>query len=162
MNIRTQKKRFDSLAKQLRNNTPMTDEQRLYLADSFAQIAQGADANEVFGIKYSKGKSDTKDRAKENHFRIIHWITAAILSEEEGGLGLNITQAIEAVSALMDGGWINPITKEKYVYKDEAGRPQSPFGCIYTTKNIKKIWDSRKNKHMKVVVTTSTAKDSPY
>ena len=156
------KRRFAALAQQLKNNTPLNEEQRLYLAEAFAQIANGTDANEAMGIKYSKGKSDAKDQATEKHFLIIHWMTAAILSEEEGGLGLSITQAIDAVSALMNGSWTNPITKQQYVFKDSAGRPQSQFGCIYTTGNIKKIWDSRKNKHMKVVSTTTTAKDSPY
>lgn len=170
MSPRNQRKRFLALADQLRNDSsPLNKDQLAYLADSFEQIGLGADANNVLGLVYGPGRSEKDEIALEDRSLILHWMTCAMLPENvldefgepAGGLGLTLEQAVDGALAIADGEWINPKTKEKHSYKDANGEIKSPFKK-YSYDTLMRLWREGANKHMRVLMQSSTAKNSPY
>jgi hypothetical protein len=167
---RNQRKRFQALADQLRNNSsPLNEDQLDYLANAFERIGLGEDANTVLGLAYGPGRSEDKEISLEQRSLILHWMTCAMLSDTDldesgqlvGGLGLTLEQAVDAVLAIADGEWINPKTKEKYSYINTNGEVKSPFKK-YSYDTLMRLWREGANKHMRTVMQSSLAKNSPY
>jgi hypothetical protein len=170
MSPRNQRKRFQALADQLRDvSRPLNKAQLLYLADVFERIGLGEDANDVLGLVYGPGRSEKDEIALEDRSLILHWMTCAMLPENTldefgelvGGLGLTLDQAVDGVLAIADGEWVNPKTKEKNSYKDANGKINSPFKK-YSYDTLMRLWREGSNKHMRTLVQSSTAKNSPY
>lgn len=170
MSPRSQRKRFQALADQLRDgSTPLNKDQLVYLVDTFERIGLGEDANSVFGLVYGPGRSEDKEIALEQRSLILHWMTCAMLSETaldefgqpSGGLGLTLEQAVDAVLSIADGEWVNPKTKERYSYIDSNGDLKSPFKK-YSYDTLMRLWREGANKHMRTVTQSSLAKNSPY
>jgi len=162
MSVRTQRKRYGALARQIRNkNTPLTEEQLNYLANAFEKIEMGCDANFALGLAYMAGHKEADDIALEDNRLILHWMTCAMTLENDGGLGLSLEQAIEAVVALSEGEWINPNTKEHHIYKDRDGKNQGRFKK-HTYEYIEKMWYLRANKPYKTTEVSQYDLGSPY
>jgi hypothetical protein len=170
MSPRNQRKRFQAIADQLRDNSPpLNIEQLAYLSNAFERIGLGEDANVVLGLVYGPGQSEDKEIALEQRCLILHWMTCAMLPENAlnefgepaGGLGLTFEQTVDAVLCIADGEWINPKTKEKHSYIDADGVVKSPFKK-YTNDTLMRLWREGANKHMRTLVQSSTAKNSPY
>lgn len=99
MNPLDVQKRIKVFATKLSTDTPLSDEERTYLANVFDRIADGEDANEVLGVKFGRGKSLSDARKRQAISFIIHWIECAIepVDSEVPGLGYTVSEAcIEA------------------------------------------------------------------
>ncbi len=162
MNIRTQRKKFAALAQQLRDNIPLSENQRLYLAACIDAISEGVDANSALGVAYTAGHKEKSDIDLEARAFIFWWMTCAMQPESEDGYGFNFEQALDAVLQMMDGKWINPITKEVHLYEDQDKKLCSPFmGKKYSEDTLRRLWREKANSHMKKTTLTPLDTDSP-
>ena len=162
MNIRTQQKRFAALADLLRGDQPINNETRQYLSNCIEAISKGADANVALGIAYGPGHKEKSDIDLEARALIFWWITCAMQPTSEDGYGFNFEQALDAALQMMDGQWINPITKEVHVYKDINNNLCSPFmGKKYSEDTLRRLWREKANNHMKKTTFTALDIDSP-
>lgn len=84
------------IAQRLRSNAATNDD-RCYLADCLQRISHGGDANEVLGIKRSRGQGPAKE---DRHFRIffaLTWIAAATrpkTDQDDSGLAMRLEDAL--------------------------------------------------------------------
>ncbi len=67
---------------------------------------------------------------------------------KNGGLGLDLDQAINAVMHLAEGDWINPKNGKRYTYTKVDGSLDPQFKK-YTYETIEKAWYARENKKFK-------------
>lgn len=165
-----QRKRFLAAADQIRNGSPLTDEQLEYLANVFEQIGHGSDANQVMGLTYSPGQRKVDEEALQERSFLFHWmrcaqVPAGLLDEQGcdvGGLGLTLEQTVNAVLDINDiGEWTNPVSGEKHIFKDAAGNIRSPFPK-YTYDTLHAYWRTGKYKHMKELIASALTPNSPY
>ena len=162
MSVLTQRKRFLALSDQIRDGkVPLTNEQINYLADAFEKIGLGCNADFALGLSYSAGKSKSKDKALEERRFVLHWMTCAMQSEEEGGYALNIDEAIQAVIQLADGDWTIPRTNERLICKDANGNKRGIFKK-YSDDYLRNMWYDSKNKPFKTVHVAALDMGSPY
>ena len=161
MNTRTQRKRFAAIADQLRNGVALTIDQADFFINAFEKISIGINADEALGLKHTAGYSDAKEIAAENNRKILHWMACAMKPVEDDGLGLNLEQTIQAVINLSEGEWINPITKDKHIYKDKDGNKIGVFKR-HTYETIEKMWSQAGKTGARSVVMSALEENSPY
>jgi hypothetical protein len=161
MSPEDQKKRFLDFANQLQSGAEITREQRVYLQRVFFEMGSGRDANEALGLQFTAGKSLKDANARQDRSLVIHWMENAMQPEDLGGLGLSLTQAIQAVTELGEGQWINPKTKQKHTYLDQYGNKGARLPK-YSDSTVEKIWKSKDNKHMRSAIRSALEIDSPY
>ena len=161
MSPEDQKKRFLDFANQLQSGAEITREQRVYLQRVFFEMGSGRDANEALGLQFTAGKSLKDANARQDRSLVIHWMKNAMQPEDLGGLGLSLTQDIQAVVELGEGQWTNPKTKEKHTYLDQDGNKGARLPK-YSDSTVAKIWKSKDNKHMRNPVRSALEVDSPY
>ena len=161
MSPEDQKKRFLDFANLLQSGAEITREQRVYLQRVFFEMGSGRDANEALGLQFTTGKSLKDANARQDRSLVIHWMENAMQPEDLGGLGLSLTQAIQAVVELGEGQWTNPKTKEKHTYLDQYGNKGASLPK-YAYLTVEKIWNSKKNKHMRNTIRGALDIDSPY
>ncbi|MFP6825199.1 MAG: hypothetical protein VB977_03730 [Pseudohongiellaceae bacterium] len=92
--VRTQRKRFQALAKQLNSGKPLTKKQITYLTIKFEELGEdGADANKVLGLSYMRGRSKQDEIRRENLRFIFSWVMGVM--DKELGHGYNTTKALQ-------------------------------------------------------------------
>lgn len=103
MNPLDVQKRIKVFATKLSTGTPLSDEERTYLANVFGRIADGEDANEVLGVKFGRGKSLSDARKRQAISFIIHWIECAIqpVNSAIPGLGYDVSEACNEAAPIL-------------------------------------------------------------
>ena len=94
-----QRRRLGQLADRIELNEILRAVDREYVVGTLRQLFEGADANEVFGLKKRKGEKTIDDEKRKNLAALFHWMMGA-MEKPPHGHGLNATQAIDAASAL--------------------------------------------------------------
>jgi len=91
-----------AIADKLRANRPLSDEERLLLADALADIRAGKRADEAFGLRAKRGEKRslrTHERNAElDRALAMTWIATAIMPEPHG-FGWTLTKACEQAEA---------------------------------------------------------------
>lgn len=148
MSVRTQMKKFGALAIQIRERKELSNEQLDYLAEAFEKISQGCPAEIALALKHGTGQTFAKEIAIEERAVVLHWMHCAMQPIKNGGLGLDLDQAINAVMHLAEGDWINPKNGKRYTYTKVDGSLDPQFKK-YTYETIEKAWYARENKKFK-------------
>ena len=129
------KKNWGAFVAQLKNKKPLTDEQFEYLTIVFERILNGDDANEVLGLKYKRGYSESDAKARQKISLALHWVANAILPETEEGLGLTLDKAFEEAEkhfpdfsyVMLKKYWYSPDKKHMQNPNRNTFDPDSPF-----------------------------------
>ena len=95
MGVREQRRRYKVIAAQLRQHIPLSAEQFDQLAEVFARIADGEDANAVLRVRATNGKSESDEVSRERMSMALSYV--ATLREE----GMTLKQAMEEGSRLL-------------------------------------------------------------
>lgn len=161
MSVRTQMKRFGALAIQIRERKELSNEQLDYLAEAFEKISQGCPAEIALALKHGAGQTFAKEIAVEERAVVIHWMHCSMQPIKDGGLGLDLDQAIIAVMHLSEGDWINPKNGKRYTYTNEDGNLAPQFKK-YTYETIKKAWYDGQNKQFKSQDLSALVVGAPY
>ena len=92
-----QHKRIAKIGKLLAESKPLSGADSEFLGGALLTIGDGGDPAEALGINVKRGGTPLKkQRELYNRDQLaLSWIAAAIASEEEGGLGLTLDDAIE-------------------------------------------------------------------
>ena len=98
--MRKNRKKLIVIAQKLEQSEELSADVRLNLAEILRSIGEGADANEAFGLKRKPGEKESDELVHYTLSFLFHWISAAILPEEEGGLSLTKAEAIRRASAI--------------------------------------------------------------
>lgn len=103
MNPLDVKKRLKVFAAKLSSDSPLTTEERKYLANVFNRIANDEDANEVLGVKFGRGNTIADAKKRQALSFIIHWVECAIQPADGDlpGLGYSVTQACDEAAPLL-------------------------------------------------------------
>jgi len=141
-----QRKRFLSLAVQLREGRPLNDEQTEYLASRFERIGNGEGSDAVFHLKRNPGQKIDN----EEHRRIMSLVFVQIahyIASPDGypkGEGLSLIEAFEKVGPLARALFGEDKNSEKY-----------------TPEYLNKVWNDHSYKHMRTTLRTPFDPDSP-
>lgn len=100
MSIRDGQKRLREISNILKNNQSLPEEDKQFLIIALTQIADGMDANQALNVKARRGERKSKIAQDKKYTSEIlkrcalSWIATAKTSEEDGGLGLTLEDAI--------------------------------------------------------------------
>lgn len=142
-----QRKRFKELAVQLREGTPLNDDQTEYLASRFERISNGESSDAVFHLKRNPGQKIDN----EEHRRTMSLVFVQIahyIAPPDGypkGEGLSLIEAFEKVGPLARALFGEDKNSEKY----------SP-------EYLSKVWNDPSYAHMKTRWRTPLDPDSPF
>ena len=128
MNVKTQRKRFLALSKNLKSGRDLTKAEKDYLADCFKNIGLGLDANQALGLKYSKGQSIT-DEDRRINLKFIFSYVSALIEKEPEGFGLSVADALGKASSY-------------------SKIPGCPFKAI-EYESLRRAWYNKKYAHLK-------------
>jgi hypothetical protein len=94
--------RLLKIATLLEKNSALPDDYRVFLAAALKKISEGANAEEVLGVKAKRGERKGKHvRTTKYTLHFLYgWIAAAIQLPDEGGLGLSVTEACKEISEI--------------------------------------------------------------
>ncbi len=141
MNPLDTRKQLADFARQMRSGEPLRADQRDFLADAFERIANGEKPNEVLGLKYQRGNSESDAIARQNWSFIFHWIAG---STAEGPDAITLEEAfVRAV----------PIAQRLF---------QNQKGKQYDADYIRQRWYNTDYAHMRSVERGIFDPDSPY
>ena len=97
-----------ALARQIGRREELSESQFDYLYAVLSRIGNGEDANEVLGVRPTRGRSDKDAISRRKLSFILHWIAAAI----DGPDGYTVEQACEKamteVVPVANRAWGNP------------------------------------------------------
>jgi len=110
------------LARQIEHGEQLSEAQLNYLRKSFARIGNGEDANSVFGVRPTRGKSKKDAISRQKHSFILHWMACAI----DGPDGLSVSQACEIAMTKLA-----PLAHELFGNPDNA---------LYDAEYLRKLW----------------------
>jgi hypothetical protein len=110
------------LARQIEHGEQLSEAQLNYLRESFARIGNGEDANAVFGVRPTRGKSEKDAISRLKHSLILHWMACAI----DGPDGLSVSQASEKAMEI-----VVPIADELFGNSDNF---------TYDAAYLRKLW----------------------
>ena len=104
--------RLRVIAQKLVTNTPLSDEERFYIAKALIEIGGGKDPTIALDIKAAKGeKKSSKSLNRElRRDYVLSWIAKAI-QPKPNGLGYDLDTAIEAAAKFEYSG-MNKLTEE--------------------------------------------------
>lgn len=105
---------YADLAQQLVSGEPLGVEQRGFLAAAFKRLADGEDANAVFGLKLSRGQSNAGAEGRKTVSLLLHMVAAYV----DDGMG--VENACNQVA--------------------ENAQHLPPNGSVYDADYIKKCW----------------------
>ena len=138
--VRTQRKQFQALAKQLNSGKPLTKKQITYLTIKFEELGEdGADANKILGLSYTQGRGEQDEVRRENLRFIFSWVMGAM--DKESGLGYNTTKALQEAAKL----------------SNKRGGPFKPL----TYNSLRRAWYDKKYQHFKINLLNALYEDSP-
>ena len=99
MSLLSRHNQLRRIAHSLREDIPLSDEDKDYLVPALAAIAEGSNPQARLDIKPKRGErkylSQKRKRNRDSH--VIAWVTAAMAPIEESGLGLTLDKAIEVM-----------------------------------------------------------------
>ena len=146
MNPLDYRKNLAAFAQQMQSKTEPTEEQYQYLADSFARISKGEDANKVFGVSFQKHHTETNAVTRQKLSMVLHWVAGAVTPTDGDppGLGLTLEQAFEQAAPLA----------RKLFTMEGSGK--------YDASYIKKCWYAADKAHMRDPNRGHFDQDSPY
>jgi hypothetical protein len=121
-----QRKRLRVLAKQLGKGVPLTCAQAAFLANAFALIADGEDANKILGVKFSRGNNPTQAATRQKMSGALHWVACAI--DKELGYGYTLEKACEEAVRLFELDYDLEYVKKKW---NKYKHMQSCFRAVY-------------------------------
>jgi hypothetical protein len=154
-------KRFGALAVQIKERKiPLSDAQLNYLAEAFEKISLGCPPDIALGLKYTAGRSKSKEISVENRALVIHWMYCAMQPTKEGGHGLDLDQAINAAMQLAEGEWLNPTNGDLISNRDSQGNINGLEP--YTYASLEKMWSARENQRFKTLNLSPLVVGSPY
>jgi hypothetical protein len=140
------KKRLKFFAEKLATHSPLSNEECEYLASSLTRIADGEDANHVFGVKFGRGNSlkDAKNRQAISF--IVHWIECAVqpTNGEIAGLGLSVSAACAEAAPIL----------RKMLGVDDSQK--------YDDEYIRQCYYKPEFAHMRSVLRGTFDQDSPF
>jgi len=140
MGVRTQRKRFLSLAEQLNSGKTLTKKQIAYLTIKFEELGEdGADANKILGLSYTQGRGEQDEVRRENLRFIFSWVMGAM--DKESGLGYNTTKALQEAAKL----------------SNKRGGPFKPLAY----NSLRRAWYDKKYQHFKINLLNALYEDSP-
>ena len=151
-----QRRRLGQLADRIELNEILRVEDRDYVVGTLRQLFEGADANEVFGLKKGKGEKTADQIKRKNLSALFHWMMGAT-EKAPHGHGLNATEAIEAASALSNSETYRCAKKNLVL---EPGTPNL-FKPI-SPENLRKAWYKKDYKHLKKIEIDEGDRDFPY
>ena len=150
-----QRRRLGQLADRIELNETLRVVDREYVVGTLRQLFEGADANEVFGLKKRKGEKTIDDEKRKNLAALFHWMMGA-MEKAPLGYGLNATEAIDAAAALSN--------KETYrcAKKNLVLEPGTPnlFKPV-SPENLRKAWYKKNYKHLKKIEIDVGDRDFP-
>ena len=146
VNPTEQRKRFLTLAEQLRRGTPLNDEQIAYLASGFEKIGNGESSDAVFHLKRNQGQ---KIDNEEHRFKmsLLFVRIADYLAFRDGhpyGEGPTLIEAFEKVG---------PFARALFGEHENSGK--------YSPEYLSKVWNDPSYQHMKTTLRTPLDPDSP-
>lgn len=146
VNPTEQRKRFLALSVQLREGTPLNDDQIAYLASAFEKIGNGESSDAVFHLKRNPGqKIDNEEHRRKMSLvfvQIAHYIASP--NGYPKGEGLTLKEAFEKVGPLARALFGEDKNSEKY----------SP-------EYLSKVWNDPSYGHMRTTLRTPFDPDSP-
>lgn len=94
--------RLLKIATLLEKNSALPDDYRVFLAAALKQVSEGANAEEVLGVKAKRGERKGKHvRTTKYTLHFVYgWIAVAIQLPDEGGLGLSVNEACKKISEI--------------------------------------------------------------
>jgi len=129
------RRRFKNTARQIRSGNPLRQDQLAYLADAFDRIGDGADANDVFGLKKIRGEKNSTIEARKDISLVLSLVAAYRSPEEDGGYGLSLDQSfIKASQAFPE----------------------------YSPETLERYWRQQDKKHMRNIDRKSEDQDNPF
>ena len=146
MNPLDVRKKLKIFAKKMSMQEVPTDGEYIFLKNVFSRIADGEDANEVLGVKFSRGNSLKDARNRQAISFIIHWIECAMqpVDGELPGNGYSVTEACNAAV---------PILK-KLLDVENTDK--------YDAEYIRQCYYKPEFAHMRSVTLTALDQDSPF
>lgn len=121
--------RLRVIAQKLETNTPLSDEERFYLAKALGEIGDGKDPTIALDIKAAKGeKKSSKSINREMRLNyVLSWV-AASMQPPPDGLGYDLDTAIEAAAEFEYRG-MNKLTEEtiRHYWTNNAGKHKPDF-----------------------------------
>jgi hypothetical protein len=142
-----QRNRFLNLAVQLRQGTPLNDDQTEYLASRFERIGKGESSDVVFHLKRNPGqKIDNEEHRRR--MSLVFLQVAHLIASPDGspkGEGLSLIEAFEKVGPLARALFGEDKNSEKY----------SP-------EYLSKVWNDPSYGHMRTTLRTPFDPDSPF
>ena len=151
-----QRRSLGRLADRIELGETLSVEDREYVVGTLRQLSEGADANEVFGLKKRKGEKTIDDEKRKNLSALFHWITGA-MEKPPLGYGLNATEAIDAAAALSNNETYRCAKKNLVL---EPGTPNL-FKPI-SPENLRKAWYKDHYQHLKKIEIDVSDRDFPY
>ena len=136
---RTQSKRLLALADQLEVGNDLTPEQRAYLVACFRAMGRGEDGNSVFGLSYTKGRSESDEKRRENLRLMFSWIAGAI--DPAGGSPWTLKEALDRAAEI----------------SNTKGSPFRPM----TRRALERAWYNPKYRYLRALVFSNTDLHSP-
>ena len=99
MSIRNGQRRLRNIAQNLEGNMPLSEADKNFLIDALHKIASGENAEVALNVKAKRGerKGKADQQRKYNDQFMFSWIHAATKSENDGGLGLTIKEAVSII-----------------------------------------------------------------
>ena len=151
-----QRPRLGLLANRIESNEIQTDEDREYVSATLRQLAEGQEADAVFGLNKKPGEKDINNIKRQNLARMFHWMQGA-MEKAPDGFGLNASQAIEAASALSNNEPYRCREKDCVLESQEQNlfQPISPD-------NLRKAWYNKNFAGLKKTEISSSDWDFPY
>lgn len=143
MNPHDTKKRIAYYAAELKQGNQLEPNAYRALGNILEQIANGVDANEAFGLTYSRGKSESDDIARRHLSLVFWWISCAIDQPPALQPPYSLEEAFEVGSDIM-----RKITKTEDTDK-------------YDVSYIKKCWYDPRYQHLKKPTRTIWEENSP-
>jgi len=96
MSVRKGQKRLKNIASQISDDKWLSSEDKEFLVAALLEISNGEDAESSLEVKAKKGERKSLN-AKKTAFSkelVFGWIATATAPESEGGLGLNLKEAV--------------------------------------------------------------------
>lgn len=144
MNPTDRRKYLTVFAQQMQQKKELTEPQFEYLANVFAKISAGEDANEVLGLKYQRGNGPTKDKTRQKLSLVLQWIACATESTTDDGLGYTLEEACNKAVPFARG-----------IFGDKDSQK-------YDVEYLKKCWYKSDYAHMRSPTRGHFDKDSPF
>lgn len=143
MNPTATRKRIKYYAEQLLQGVQLDQDASQALGQILAEIANGRDANEAFGLKHSRGHSESDDIARRN-LRLVFSFISSATEQSEALEPYTLEEAFELGSELM-----RRLTNSK-----DTDR--------YDVSYLKKRWYDPKFQDLKNPIMTVWEENSPF